>query len=958
MSKFDFYDRFENRHIGINENELSEMLQTIGISSLDALIDETVPTGIRRKSTMKLPDALSEYEYLRELKKTAAKNKVFKSYIGMGFYDTITPSVILRNLFENPGWYTQYTPYQAEIAQGRLESLLNFQTMISDLTSLPIANASLLDEGTAAAEAMTMFFAEKNARVKGDKINQYLVSSKVYPHTLEVLLTRAKPLGIEVVVVGEGQDFIFTEKVFGIFVQTPDKEGNVVDNRALVEKAKAHGAYVTVAADILSLALMTPPGEWGADCVVGNTQRLGVPLGFGGPHAAYFATKEDFKRQIPGRIIGVSIDVHGNRALRMALQTREQHIRREKATSNICTAQALLANMAAMYAVYHGPKGLKAIAERVHFTAQLVEKKIESYGFKQNNKTYFDTLHFSFDAETIKKIQAISKKNNVNFYIGKTSIQISVDETTTRTDVEIISKIFAELAGKNKNTADLTNFDLKLPKALLRETTYLTHEVFNTYHTESLMMRYLKRLENKDLSLSHSMIALGSCTMKLNAASEMIPVSWTEFGGLHPFAPSEQTKGYQQIFTELERWLSDVTGFDACSLQPNSGAQGEYAGLLCIKAYHESRGDFHRNIAIIPSSAHGTNPASAVMCGMEVVVTACDEKGNIDLADLKEKVEKHSANLSCLMVTYPSTHGVFETEIKAICALIHKHGGKVYMDGANMNAQVGLTSPGLIGADVCHLNLHKTFAIPHGGGGPGMGPICVNKSLAPFLPSHRYVKTGGKQAITSVSWAPHGSASILLISYAYIKMLGEKGVLNSTKYAILNANYIKARLENEYPVLYAGEKGRAAHELIIDLRQFKALDVSAEDVAKRLMDYGFHAPTLSFPVAGTIMIEPTESEDKAELDRFCDALLAIRKEIDEIATGDADKENNVLHNAPHTLALITSDDWDKPYSREKAAFPLPYLHEGYKFWASVGRINSAHGDRNLVCTCLPIEAYA
>ena len=957
MSKLEIHDRFEARHIGINENELSEMLQTIGISSLEALIDETVPEGIRRKTTMKLPDALSEYEYLRELKKTAAKNKVFKSYIGMGFYDTITPSVILRNLFENPGWYTQYTPYQAEIAQGRLESLLNFQTMISDLTALPIANASLLDEGTAAAEAMTMFFAEKNARVKGDKINQYLVSSKVFPHTLDVLKTRAQPLDIEIIVVGPGEKFIFTEKTFGIFIQTPDKEGNVLDNRALVEEAKAKGAYVTVAADILSLALMTPPGEWGADCVVGNTQRLGVPMGFGGPHAAYFATKEDFKRQIPGRIIGVSIDTHGNRALRMALQTREQHIRREKATSNICTAQALLANMAAMYAVYHGPKGLKAIAERVHFMAQFVEKQVENYGFKQNNTNYFDTLHFSCDAETLKKVVAISKKYAVNFYVGKTSFQISVDETTIINDIEIISKIFAEVSEKNFKLVVPNDFDIKLPKALLRETAYLTHKIFNSFHTESLMMRYLKRLENKDLSLAHSMIALGSCTMKLNAASEMIPVSWAEFGGLHPFAPSEQTKGYQQIFTELERWLSDVTGFDACSLQPNSGAQGEYSGLLCIKAYHESRGDFNRKIAIIPSSAHGTNPASAVMCGMEVVVTACDEKGNIDLADLKEKVEKHSANLSCLMVTYPSTHGVFETEIKTICALIHKHGGKVYMDGANMNAQVGLTSPGLIGADVCHLNLHKTFAIPHGGGGPGMGPICVNKSLAPFLPTHRFIKTGGKKAMTAVSWAPYGSASILLISYAYIKMLGEKGVLNSTIYAILNANYMKARLESEFPILYAGEKGRAAHEMIIDLRPFKAL-VSAEDVAKRLMDYGFHAPTLSFPVAGTIMIEPTESEDKGELDRFCDALLAIKKEIDEIATGEADKDNNVLHNAPHTLAQITSDTWDKPYSREKAAYPLPYLREGYKFWATVGRVNSAHGDRNLVCTCLPIEAYA
>ncbi len=957
MSEFSFHDRFEARHIGISDNELHQMLQTIGVASLDQLIDETVPEGIRRKDTMKLPYAESEYEYLRNLKNVAAKNKVFKSYIGMGFNGTVTPAVILRNLFENPGWYTQYTPYQAEIAQGRLESLLNFQTLISDMTALPIANASLLDEGTAAAEAMTMFFAEKNARNKGEKINQYLVSSKVYPHTLDLLLTRAKPLGIEVIVAAP-ETFDFNEKVFGLFIQVPDKEGNVIDQRALVEKAKAHGAYVTVAADILSLALITPPGEWGADCVVGTTQRFGVPMGFGGPHAAFFATKEEFKRQIPGRIIGVSIDVHGNRALRMALQTREQHIRREKATSNICTAQALLANMAAMYAVYHGQKGIKAIAERVHSLTQLLETHLKALGFTQTNAYYFDTLRLSCDAETIKKIAAVSKKYQVNFYLGKTSIQISLDETTTLSDVEILIKIFAEVATKNFFLI-VPNKDLgtKLPKALIRESAYLTHQIFNTYHTESMMMRYLKRLENKDLSLTHSMISLGSCTMKLNAAAEMIPVSWAEFGGMHPFAPNDQTKGYQQIFKELEEYLCDATGFDACSLQPNSGAQGEYAGLLCIKAYHESRNDFHRNIAIIPESAHGTNPASAVMCGMNVVVTKCDEKGNIDLVDLKEKVELHSANLSCLMVTYPSTHGVFEVEIKQICALIHKHGGKVYMDGANMNAQVGLTSPGLIGADVCHLNLHKTFAIPHGGGGPGMGPICVNKSLAPFLPTHRFVKTGGKKAMSPVSWSSHGSASILLISYGYIKMLGEIGVLNSTKFAILNANYIKARLETEYAVLYAGEKGRAAHELIIDLRPFKAL-VSAEDVAKRLIDYGFHAPTLSFPVAGTIMIEPTESEDKAELDRFCDAMLAIRKEIDEIASGEADKENNVLHNAPHTLELVASDNWDKPYSREKAAYPLPYLREGYKFWASVSRINSAYGDRNLICTCPSVSEYA
>lgn len=958
MNKLHAFDSFETRHIGINEREAIEMLQVIKASSLDELINQTVPAQIRRQTPLNLPSPLSEFDYLNEIKQIAAKNKVLKSCIGMGFYGTITPSVILRNLFENPGWYTQYTPYQAEIAQGRLESLLNFQTMISDLTGFPIANASLLDEGTAAAEAMTMFYGEKNARVKNeaDRANVFLVSAKVYPHTIDVLFTRAEPLGIEVRVM-QTEDFVFDEKVFGVLLQYPDKEGNVKDFRALVEKSKANATYVTFACDILSLALLTPPGEIGADAAVGTTQRLGVPMGFGGPHAAYFATKDDFKRQIPGRIIGISEDAHGNRALRMALQTREQHIRREKATSNICTAQALLANMAAMYAVYHGPKGIKVIAERIHSLAQALDVNLQQLGYQQTNEYYFDTIRIgNLDAAMLKNIVAIAKRKGYNLYVGKSSVQISFDETFNVKDVATLCNVFAE-AKKSNFVANIQEpAQLKLPKAMMRQSEYLTHPVFNEYHTESKMMRYLKRLENLDLSLTHSMISLGSCTMKLNAASEMIPVSMPEFANLHPFAPADQWKGYAQIFQELEEWLCECTGFSACSLQPNSGAQGEYTGLLTIRAYHQAKKQEHRNVAIIPSSAHGTNPASAVMVGMKVVVVSCDERGNIDLADLKAKVEEHSKNLACLMVTYPSTHGVFEIQIKEICDLIHQHGGKVYMDGANMNAQVGLTSPGLIGADVCHLNLHKTFAIPHGGGGPGMGPICVNESLAPFLPKHRYTKTGGKKGISAVSWAAYGSASILLISYAYIRMLGINGVTNSTKYAILNANYIKARLENDYKVLYTGEQGRAAHELIIDLRDFKNI-CSAEDVAKRLMDYGFHAPTLSFPVAGTIMIEPTESEDKDELDRFCDALLQIKNEIDEIARGEADPENNVLHNAPHTLKVITDDNWDKPYSREKAVYPLPYLRQGYKFWPSVSRVDNAKGDRNLRCTCVPIEAY-
>ncbi len=952
-------DRFVNRHLGPNKEALKDMLATIGVDSLEQLIEETVPSNIRYKKELNLPEAMSEFDYLNMLKEVAAKNKVFKSYIGLGYYPTITPPAILRNVFQNPGWYTPYTPYQAEIAQGRLEALLNFQTMVSDLTGLPIANASLLDEGTAAAEAMYMFYNNKNKRAKGDLANQILVSKKIYPQTLDVIYARAEPLDIEVVLT---DTFEITDKTFAILLQYPDLNGEVVDYKAIVEKAQANKIHTIVAADLMSLALLTPPGEWGADAVVGNTQRFGVPMGFGGPHAAYFATKDDFKRQIPGRIIGVSIDSSGDRALRMALQTREQHIRRDKATSNICTAQALLAVMASMYAVYHGPDGIKAIAGRMHMLTQILDLELQRLGYKQLNSYYFDTIKIEIDPTQRGKIKDAALAAKMNFYYAdEQSVQISLNEVVDIRAVAEIINVFAELKGAaDVSIEQLVNkykdLTVKIPADLVRTTAYLTHPTFNTYHSESQLMRYIKMLENKDLSLVHSMISLGSCTMKLNAATEMFPVSWPEFSDIHPFAPSSQTKGYEQLINELEDYLCVITGFDACSLMSNSGAQGEYSGLLAIRAYHKSRGEGHRNIALIPSSAHGTNPASAVLAGMKVVVTKCDERGNLDINDLAEKAEKYKDNLAALMVTYPSTHGVFEANIKEVCALIHKFGGKVYMDGANMNAQVGLTSPGEIGADVCHLNLHKTFAIPHGGGGPGMGPICVNESLAPFLPKHAFRMVGGSQGSHAVSAAPWGSASILLISYGYIRLLGRTGCKAATEYAILNANYIKAKLETEYDVLYTGEQGRAAHELIIDLRNFKAVGVSAEDVAKRLMDYGFHAPTMSFPVAGTIMIEPTESEDQAELDRFCDALLEIRKEIDEIATGKADAQNNVLHNAPHKQTVVVSSEWDRPYSVEKAVFPLPYLRTN-KFWPQIGRVNNAYGDKNLICACPPMEMY-
>ncbi|TNE61985.1 MAG: glycine dehydrogenase (aminomethyl-transferring) [Bacteroidetes bacterium] len=949
MSQFPHPDRFVDRHIGPNQQDLQEMLRFLNVNSLEELIDQTVPDAIRLSKPLDLPEPMSEYDYLQELKKTAQMNRSARNFIGMGYYGTITPSVILRNLFENPGWYTQYTPYQAEIAQGRLESLLNFQTMVSDLTGLPIANASLLDEATAAAEAMHMFYAEKNKRAKpGEEANEFFVSDTVLPQTIDVLKTRALPHDIKLVV-GDWKTYQFTEKTFGVLLQYPNMQGAVEDYRPFVEKAKAHQLFVCVAADILSLAQLKPPGEWGADCAVGNTQRFGVPMGFGGPHAAYFATTENFKRQIPGRIIGVSVDRHGNRALRMALQTREQHIRREKATSNICTAQALLANMAAMYAVYHGPEGIQKIAARAHHMAASLAKTLIKAGYTLASSHFFDTIRLDLPASQLATIRQKAEAAGFNFYYDQSGLQISIDETTTEQDLLDITAIFGTEFGGPAASA-------QIPEGLKRESAYLTHPVFHSYRTESEMMRYLKYLENKDLSLTHSMISLGSCTMKLNAATQMIPVSWDLWGGIHPFTPAGQTAGYQKIIRELEQYLCTITGFEACSLQPNSGAQGEYAGLMIIRAYHHARNEDHRTVALIPSSAHGTNPASAVMAGMQVVVVACDERGNIDVADLKAKAEQYSDKLSCLMVTYPSTHGVFETAIREICSIVHQHGGKVYMDGANMNAQVGLTSPATIGADVCHLNLHKTFAIPHGGGGPGMGPICCNASLAPYLPRHVFAETGGAEGTNAVSAAPWGSASILLISYAYIKMLGASGLTEATMYAILNANYIKSRLEKDYPILYSGELGRSAHELIVDLRPFKNV-VGAEDIAKRLMDYGFHAPTLSFPVAGTIMIEPTESESKAELDRFCDALLSIRKEIDEVASGAYDAEDNVLHNAPHTVAEVSSDAWPHKYSREKAAFPLSYLREGGKFWATVGRIDQAYGDRHLICTCPPTEEY-
>ncbi|AJR02499.1 aminomethyl-transferring glycine dehydrogenase [Siansivirga zeaxanthinifaciens] len=942
---------FALRHIGPREEDQEKMLQTIGLNSLDELIYETIPNDIRLKNELNLDAPMTEYEYLLHIQKLSKKNKTYKTYIGLGYHPNIMPAVIQRNILENPGWYTAYTPYQAEIAQGRLEALLNFQTMVIELTGMEIANASLLDESTAAAEAMTLLFAVRDRDQKKADVNKFFVSKNILPQTLSLLQTRANPIGIELVI-GNEDTFDFSKDFFGAILQYPGKDGQITDIKTFIAKANASQIKVAVAADILSLVKLEAPGKFGADVVVGTTQRFGIPMGYGGPHAAFFATKEAYKRDLPGRIIGVTKDANGNRALRMALQTREQHIKRDKATSNICTAQVLLAVMASMYAVYHGPKGLKFIANKVHKSATTVAEALESLGYKQVNDNFFDTIQIKADAKKIKKI-AEKKKVNL-YYPDSNTVTISVNQTTLLNDVNELISIFAEAA--NKETIKISNLSetVNISENLQRQSDFLTLDVFNTYHSETELMRYIKLLERKDLALNHSMISLGSCTMKLNAASEMLPLSNPQWGNIHPFAPLKQAKGYLKVLKELEDQLTEITGFAATSLQPNSGAQGEFAGLMVIKAYHESRGDFHRNICLIPSSAHGTNPASAVMAGMKVIVTKSTEEGNIDVDDLREKALLHKDNLSCLMVTYPSTHGVYESAIKEITQIIHDNGGQVYMDGANMNAQVGLTNPGNIGADVCHLNLHKTFAIPHGGGGPGVGPICVAKQLVPFLPGNPLVKVGGEKAITAISAAPYGSALACLISYGYIKMLGAEGLTASTKVAILNANYIKERLQGSFDTLYSGERGRAAHEMIVDCRPFKANGIEVTDIAKRLMDYGFHAPTVSFPVAGTLMIEPTESESKAEIDRFCDAMISIKKEIDSVTKDD---ENNVLKNAPHTLNMITSDEWLFPYSREAAAFPLEYVREN-KFWPTVRRVDDAYGDRNLICSCIPIEAYA
>ncbi len=944
-------DVFASRHIGVRTEDHQHMLKTIEVDNLEQLIHETIPDDIRLKKPLALEPAMSEHEFLAHIQELSEKNTVFKSYIGLGYHESLTPSVIKRNILENPGWYTAYTPYQAEIAQGRLEALLNFQTVVTDLTGMELANASLLDESTAAAEAMTMLFDVRERAQKKSGVLKFFVSEEILPQTLSLLQTRATPLGIDLVV-GNHQDFEFTPDFYGALLQYPGKHGQIHDYADFVAKAKNNNIKVAVAADILSLVLLTPPGEFGVDVVVGTTQRFGIPLGYGGPHAAFFATKEAYKRNIPGRIIGVTKDTDGNRALRMALQTREQHIKRDKATSNICTAQVLLAVMAGMYAVYHGPKGLTYIAEKVHATASTLADGLEKVGLYQLNTSYFDTIVVKAAS---KLVRPLAEKNGLNFlYIDKETISIAVNEATSLKDVQQIITVFAQATGKQSITIDKLRQGSALPKSVKRTAAFLENDVFNSHHSETELMRYIKKLERKDLALNHSMISLGSCTMKLNAASEMLPLSSAQWGNIHPFAPIEQAAGYQQMLKSLEKDLTEITGFAGTSLQPNSGAQGEYAGLMVIRAYHQSRNEGHRNICIIPASAHGTNPASAVMAGMKVVVTKTDDHGNIDVADLTEKVVANSDNLAALMVTYPSTHGVFESSIKQITKLIHDHGGQVYMDGANMNAQVGLTNPATIGADVCHLNLHKTFAIPHGGGGPGVGPICAAQQLVPFLPGNPVIKTGGEHAISAISAAPWGSSLACLISYGYIKMLGEQGLRHSTEIAILNANYIKHRLNGKYEVLYTGEKGRAAHEMILDCRPFKQHGIEVTDIAKRLMDYGFHAPTVSFPVAGTVMIEPTESENLAELDRFCNAMLAIRDEID---TAHIDDSNNVLKNAPHTLAMTTNDEWLFPYSREKAAFPLPFVSEN-KFWPSVRRVDDAYGDRNLICTCAPIAAYA
>jgi glycine dehydrogenase len=956
----DSTDPFVARHIGPRAADVPAMLETIGAASLDALVDEIIPAAIRLERPLNLPAPLSEHHYLTGLRAIAAENRVLRSFIGLGYYDTVTPAVVLRNLLENPGWYTPYTPYQAEIAQGRLESLLNFQTMVRDLTGMEIANASLLDEGTAAAEAMTMLHRVQGRRAADAPV--FLVSKACFPQTIAVLQSRAEPLGLAIELVDPAAAS-FGPQHFGLLLQYPDEAGSVADLAAVIDRAHGAGLLVAVASDLLALTLLVPPGEMGADVVVGNSQRFGVPLGFGGPHAAFFATREAYVRQVPGRVIGVSVDAAGRQAFRMALQTREQHIRREKATSNICTAQALLANMAAMYAVYHGPAGLKAIASRVHTLARIVERALAGLGYRQLNAHYFDTLRIETSggaAHDAIREQALAAGMNFR-YRGGAEVGIALDETCDTADVQAIVGVFAAAAGRPAPDLGAEALAAELapdyPEPLRRTSAYLAHPVFNTYHSEMEMMRYIRALESRDIGLETSMIPLGSCTMKLNAAAEMLPITWPEFSRLHPFAPADQARGYARIIRELEAALCEVTGFAAVSLQPNSGAQGELAGLLVIRAWHQSRGDHGRTVVLIPASAHGTNPASAVMAGLKVVVVASAQDGSIDVGDLRRKAEQHARELAALMVTYPSTHGVYEDRIREICDVVHTHGGQVYMDGANMNAQVGLTSPAAIGADVCHLNLHKTFAIPHGGGGPGMGPIGVAAHLAPFLPGHPVVETGGAQAIDPVAAGPFGSPSILVISYGYIAMLGGSGLTDATRFALLNANYVKARLEPYYPVLYTRENGRVAHEMIFDMRGFRSAGIDEIDIAKRLMDYGFHAPTVSFPVAGTLMIEPTESEPKQELDRFCDAMIAIRGEIEAVLSGQADPRDNVLKNAPHTAAAVCDDEWPHPYARRQAAYPLPFVR-AHKFWPTVGRIDNPYGDRNLFCVCPSVETYA
>ena len=955
--------KFSDRHIGPRSNDVKEMLSQVNASSIEQLINETIPAKIHLEREMSLPDALSESRFIEHMKGIAQKNKNYRSYIGLGYFNTILPGVIQRNVLENPCWYTAYSPYQAEIAQGRLEALLNYQTMVSELTGMEIANASLLDEGTAAAEAMILLYNNRSRKQKADKTTKFFVSELCFPQTIEILKTRAVPLGVKLVIANHDKIKI-DEQFFGAILQYPAKYGEVIDYSDFVNQIKAIGVGVVVAADLLSLSLLTPPAEWGADVVVGTTQRFGIPMGYGGPHAAYFATFEKYKRSIPGRIIGVSQDKDGNRALRMALQTREQHIKREKATSNICTAQVLLAVMASMYAVYHGAEGLRRMSKNIHSLTAALDEGLTQLGYHQLNSIYFDTLHISVGNVSMENIKTYAEVAKINFnYINDDTLSISIDEKDDLSNINDILEVFAKSCNHSDSqdlikevlSGDYTQASARIPDALYRTSSFMQHDVFNKYHSETEMMRYIKRLENKDLSLTHSMIPLGSCTMKLNAASELFPLSWSEFGNLHPFAPAHQARGYHIMFHELEEMLCEITGFDAMSLQPNSGAQGEFAGLMVIRSYHESRGDDNRNICLIPSSAHGTNPASAVMAGMKVVVTPCDEFGNIDVDVLKEKAEEHKENLSALMVTYPSTHGVYEEAIMEITQIIHDNGGQVYMDGANMNAQVGITNPALIGADVCHLNLHKTFAIPHGGGGPGMGPIGVVKHLKPFLPNHPLVKMGGESGM-SISSAPWGSALVLSISYAYIKMLGAEGLKYSTEIAILNANYIKEKLVKHFDVLYSGNNNRVAHEMIVDFRMFKKDGIEVVDVAKRLMDYGFHAPTVSFPVAGTLMIEPTESESKEELDRFCEAMISIKSEINEVLAGEVFLEESVLKNAPHTLGLAVNDEWNFKYTRQKAVYPLEWVM-GRKFWPSVRRVNDAFGDRNFICSCAPISDY-